>query len=82
MRFRQRKTDVLVHFFGAADNGSYGWVIPTNVKSFDPASVDDHMKVKNKTLRAAIACAVVFCERVARGDDGEIWQSDDRYIYV
>jgi hypothetical protein len=68
IRFRQRKTDVLVHFFAAEGAaGSYGWVSPVILKDFDPLQVEEHLKVKNKSLRAAILVAVEFCERLAQG---------------
>lgn len=68
IRFRQRKTDVLVHFFAAEGAaGSYGWVSPVILKDFDPLLVEEHLKVKNKSLRAAILVAVEFCERLAQG---------------
>ena len=68
VRFRQRKNDMLVYFFAAGNTGSYGWVIPTNVKPFDPTKGDENTKVKNKSLRAAVSAAMDFCERIARGD--------------
>ena len=68
IRFRQRKTDVLVHFFAAEGSaGSYGWVSPLILKDFDPLQVEEHLKVKNKSLRAAILVAVEFCARLAEG---------------
>ena len=68
VRFRQRKNDVLVYFFAAGNTGSYGWVLPSNVKPFDPTKGDENSKVKNKSLRAAVSAATDFCERIARGD--------------
>ena len=43
-----------------------GWVIPTNVKAFDPATADDN-KIKNKSLKAAVFEALGFCDRVSKG---------------
>jgi len=75
VRFRQRKSDVLVHFFGADASGSYGWVIPTNVKAFDPATADDN-KIKNKSLKAAVFEALGFCDRVSKGAASMIEEHD------
>ena len=68
IRHRQRKSDVLVHFFAADEAGrSFGWIIPSNVKDF-PGDDSDFSKTKNSKLRDAFAAAVDFCDRIARGE--------------